>query len=160
MDKEMEEKNKTKWNIKLWEDGKIKDEFTVSYSDMLNEKYKFEYLHENNPFSLRYSEKYDYIPNKSVKEVIEVDDHVYTFEATKVEETKNVAVEGSYYRHFKGALYKLLHVAEGSEDGKEYAIYANMNGKVYCRPLEMFLSKVDKAKYPSVNQEWRFERQG
>lgn len=31
--------------------------------------------------------------------------------------------------------------------------------KLYLRPYEMFLEKVDKEKYPNVKQEYRFELQ-
>lgn len=38
-------------------------------------------------------------------------------------------------------------------------VYKAMYGdyKKYVRPIDMFLSKVDKSKYPNVEQTYRFE---
>ena len=65
----------------------------------------------------------------------------------------------SVYKHFKGKYYFVEDVAIHSEDLGEYVVYRALygEGKLYIRPLEMFLSKVDKEKYPDVEQEYRFE---
>ena len=65
------------------------------------------------------------------------------------------------YHHFKGNDYLVLDVATNSEDGSLYVIYRALYGdnKLYIRPLDMFLSLVDKDKYPNVKQKYRFELQ-
>lgn len=66
------------------------------------------------------------------------------------------------YKHFKGNEYELLDIAVHTETDEDLAIYRSLSGnymqrdKLYARPLKMFLSKVDKEKYPEVEQEYRF----
>ena len=64
------------------------------------------------------------------------------------------------YKHFKGNLYQILAIAKDSEDGSLKVVYQALYGsyEVYVRDLSMFMSPVDRAKYPEVTQEYRFER--
>ena len=72
---------------------------------------------------------------------------------------ENILKIKGVYKHFKNNYYILEDVAENSETGEMYAVYRQLYGdnKLYIRPLDMFLSKVDKKKYPNVKQEYRFE---
>ena len=72
---------------------------------------------------------------------------------------ENILKIKGVYKHFKNNYYILEDVAENSETGEMYAVYRQLywNNKLYIRPLDMFLSKVDKEKYPNVKQEYRFE---
>lgn len=66
---------------------------------------------------------------------------------------------GGLYRHFKGDMYRILELATHTETDELLVIYMNMNTrKVYARPFDMFVSRVDKEKYPHVTQEFRFEK--
>lgn len=75
-------------------------------------------------------------------------------------EKENLKIKG-VYKHFKNNYYILEDVATHSETGEKYAVYRQLygNGELYIRPLDMFLSEVDKNKYPDVKQKFRFELQ-
>lgn len=75
---------------------------------------------------------------------------------------------GRIYRHFKGSTYYIRHIAEHTETGEAMVVYSKIDlesksglgalkSKVYVRPYTMFISKVDKEKYPDSTQEYRFE---
>ncbi len=65
---------------------------------------------------------------------------------------------GEIYKHFKGNLYEIIIIARDSETLEEKVVYKEVNGEAaYVRSLPMFVSPVDKAKYPDVTQEMRFE---
>ena len=69
------------------------------------------------------------------------------------------AMLGNVYRHFKGATYVVDGIAVHSETAELMVIYHRVGDptKQWVRPLEMFLSPVDKQKYPDAAQERRFE---
>ena len=65
------------------------------------------------------------------------------------------------YRHFKGDRYLVEDVVTHSESGKRLVLYRQLYGECrrFVRPLDMFLSEVDHAKYPEVQQTYRFEEE-
>lgn len=74
-----------------------------------------------------------------------------------MQELKNKGI----YRHFKGDYYLVEDVAKDSETEKEMVVYRKLydDGSLWVRPKEMFLSEVDRKKYPNVEQKYRFELQ-
>lgn len=68
-------------------------------------------------------------------------------------------VIGGTYRHFKiGKLVKVLAVSRDTESPDALCvIYRCADGRIWHRPYDMFLSRVDREKYPDATQEYRFE---
>lgn len=61
-------------------------------------------------------------------------------------------------------LYEILGTGFHSETGEKLVIYRALYesdsmelGHICCRPYDMFYSEVDREKYPSIKQKFRFE---
>ena len=76
---------------------------------------------------------------------------------------------GDIVRHFKREwvsdetseyLYKVLAFAQHTEIGERLVIYQALYApfKICARPYGMFMSRVDREKYPDVKQTYRFEK--
>ena len=70
---------------------------------------------------------------------------------------RKVKING-VYRHFKGKYYIVEDIGIDSETLEEKVIYRALydDNKLWIRPLNDFLSKVDKEKYPNVEEKYRF----
>ncbi len=68
-------------------------------------------------------------------------------------------VPGQRYRHFRGNLYQIITLGFHTETNEEMVVYQALYGefKVYIRPLDMFLERIDKEQYPEAEQEYRFQ---
>ena len=66
--------------------------------------------------------------------------------------------KGEKYKHFKiGKIITIIGISRHTETEEISVVYEYM-GHIWNRPLEMFMSEVDKEKYPNAEQKYRFER--
>ena len=97
---------------------------------------------------------------------------------TEPQEQKNPAVGevperdilvGDIVQHFKREwvpsetseyLYKVLAFAQHTETREKLVVYQGMYPpfKICARPYDMFMSEVDREKYPKIRQKYRFEK--
>ena len=97
---------------------------------------------------------------------------------TEPQEQKNPTVSevpkrdilvGDIVQHFKREwvspetseyLYKVLAFAQHTETGEKLVIYQGLYSpfKICARPYGMFMSEVDREKYPKIRQKYRFEK--
>lgn len=63
---------------------------------------------------------------------------------------------GDTVQHFKGGFYKIVAIGTNTETEEKTVVYQSLKDqKVWIRPYEMFISKVDKDKYPNAYQPYR-----
>lgn len=64
---------------------------------------------------------------------------------------------GDTLQHFKGGFYKIIAIGINTETEEKMVVYQSLKDKrVWIRPYEMFISKVDRKKYPNAYQPYRF----
>lgn len=63
---------------------------------------------------------------------------------------------GDTVLHFKGGFYKIIAIGINTETEEKMVVYQSLKDKrVWIRPYEMFISKVDREKYPNAYQPYR-----
>lgn len=62
--------------------------------------------------------------------------------------------EGSMY------MYKIIALAENTETKENMVVYQALYApfKIYVRPYDMFVGKVEKDKYPTIERVYRFTK--
>lgn len=65
--------------------------------------------------------------------------------------------KGEKYKHFKlGKIVNIIGISRHTET-EEISVVYEYEGHIWNRPLEMFMSEVDKEKYPNAKQKYRFK---
>lgn len=63
---------------------------------------------------------------------------------------------GDTVQHFKGGFYKIVAIGTNTGTEEKMVVYQSLKDKrVWIRPYEMFISKVDREKYPNADQSYR-----
>ena len=81
------------------------------------------------------------------------------FKSTPTEQSydRPIPAEGQVYKHFKlGKLVTVIGVGRHTETEELTVIYKHED-IIWVRPLAMFMSEVDRNKYPNAEQKYRFE---
>lgn len=144
-----------KINLQNTLDRYIKTELSYKLAD---------YLRDNDV--IEFSELESYLEDSKVYRAslnVEVD-----VKDDNYKESSSSLNKGMIFRHFKHELdpvnaikyiYKIIGIATDCNSESQVVVYESVyNRELYTRNICEFLSRVDKDKYPSVKQEYRFER--
>ena len=80
---------------------------------------------------------------------------------------EEISKPGTIVRHFKreidnegkNYLYEIIGIGHHSETNEDMMVYRALYEpyRMCVRPLPMFMSEVDREKYPDIRQKYRFE---
>ncbi|MFR4336916.1 MAG: DUF1653 domain-containing protein [Lachnospira pectinoschiza] len=76
---------------------------------------------------------------------------------TSVQNDRPLPQKGEKYKHFKIGKIVTIGISRHTET-EEISVVYEYEGHISNRPLEMFMSEVDKKRYPNTEQKYRFER--
>ena len=76
---------------------------------------------------------------------------------TSAEFDRFLPQKGEKYKHFKiGKIVTIIGISRHTET-EEISVVYEYEGHIWNRPLEIFMSEVNKEIYPNVEQKYRFE---
>ena len=105
--------------------------------------------------------QYDDLDDLSVKncDLSHCEKH-FQKQASAAEYDRPIPKPGEHWMHFKaGKMVEIVAVSRCSESPDSFSvIYRDPNGIVWDRPLDMFMSEVDREKYPNALTKYRFEK--
>ena len=62
-------------------------------------------------------------------------------------------------QHFKGGLYKIIAIGTNTETEEKMIVYQSLKDKkIWIRPYDMFISKINRKEYPNAEHPYRFIR--
>ena len=78
------------------------------------------------------------------------------------DETDRIIEIGDLFLHFKGNIYEVINMATDCDTNSVIVVYkpitGNVNGCVFYREYDEFISEVDHNKYPNEKQKYRFTK--
>lgn len=83
--------------------------------------------------------------------------HFKSFSDSAYNFDRPIPQKGEKYKHFKiGKIVTIIGISRHTET-EEISVVYEYEGHIWNRPLEMFMSEVNKEIYPNVEQKYRFE---
>jgi hypothetical protein len=132
-----------------------KDEFLEALTEVVEEESplgRFQQLHieESKDFDLEFED----VPNCDLASLT----RHFKKDNISTEFDRPLPKKGEKYKHFKiGKIVTVIGISRHTETEGLTVVY-EYEGMIWSRPLEMFMSEVDRKKYPNAAQKYRFEK--